>query len=384
MSEMTPESACKILGLPPNADNETVRAHYAELHAEYQVRLTNAPTAALKSRYQRQLEDLREAAEALAPEFAARGSADLPALTPVIDAEKGDPRRREVPSFPGVPPPPPSGKHTALRVILAMVASVVVAIGILAVVRHKPSSQSAPGRDVIPSETVSDSQQTKSTTGTLLISADVASVVQVDDQNVGEVKPGSPIRWEVEAGQEHLVRAVPRSGTGEWTKTVEVSAGGQKVVRVALSRQVSAKPQLPKQETSQEDDIAEAGGWMWTPSSGSYGRDKNGNNFWLTIDEALSLAANCRAGGYTDWHLPSFADLLEIAPEIDAAFSDKIWTTNKASDQLPVGVKNGIEAQFLTSARPLVATIYKGKVTAREETKINHAYAICVRKRDAR
>jgi len=44
-----------------------VRRRYQKLYNDFQIRLTNAPTPSLKKMYQKNIQDLRAAAEALAP-----------------------------------------------------------------------------------------------------------------------------------------------------------------------------------------------------------------------------------------------------------------------------------------------------------------------------
>lgn len=216
---MTPERAQEILGLALGADVDTVRTRYAELHAEYQVRLANAPTAALRLTYQTQLEELLEAAVILAPELADRGSADLPAVTPTPGSDEIYSRTSSALSSESVVRVQKRNRFPTIRVTLGAIA-VLAALGIYAIIRN----QAEPSK------------------GALLINTDVACRVEIDGQVIGDVMPGSPLRYEVEPAQEHLVRAVPRTGTGEWRQTVDVPAGGQKVMEVQLPAQPHAGP----------------------------------------------------------------------------------------------------------------------------------------------
>jgi hypothetical protein len=64
---MTRTEAAELLGVEPGAAAREVVKRYQMMHNDYQIRITNAPTAALKRMYQKNLQDLRAACEVLAP-----------------------------------------------------------------------------------------------------------------------------------------------------------------------------------------------------------------------------------------------------------------------------------------------------------------------------
>lgn len=64
---MTEEIAGNLLGLPAGASVTEGRRRYQQMFNDYQVRVTNAPTAALRRMYQRNLSELRQAFETLFP-----------------------------------------------------------------------------------------------------------------------------------------------------------------------------------------------------------------------------------------------------------------------------------------------------------------------------
>lgn len=64
---MSVQEAASVLGVAPGASADEVRRRYQKFYNEMQVRLTNAPTPALKRMYQKSLADARQAAEALCP-----------------------------------------------------------------------------------------------------------------------------------------------------------------------------------------------------------------------------------------------------------------------------------------------------------------------------
>jgi FHA domain-containing protein len=64
---MDPAEAAEVLGVWPGSPPEEVRKRYQKMYNDFQIRLTNAPTPSLKKMYQKNIQDLRAAAEALAP-----------------------------------------------------------------------------------------------------------------------------------------------------------------------------------------------------------------------------------------------------------------------------------------------------------------------------
>lgn len=382
MTKMTAERAKEVLGLTLGCDTVAVRVRYAELHAEYQVRLTNAPTAALKATYQGQLEELREAVETLAPEFVTQGNADLPAVNPVASAEDAH-SGQTVSSGEGQSSP---RIRRALQLAVGAATLVVVALGTYAIIQLTSSSQ----RPAISGTTeTSVASPSNSGAGTLLISVNAQSRVQVDGQDIGEATPELPLRYEVEAAKEHLVRVVLRSGSGAWTQTVTVPAGGQKVVAHSQPepastptppKQVLHEKSQPSNASNQESDLCESGGWMWTPNRPTRG---NRGAEWMTLDDASKFAQICRVGGYTDWHLPSVADLVAMSQtsQFDAPRHDWIWTADREGDQLPPGIE---PAANVGSGRPLAAVIEgRGKVNVDDKYASNRYATYCVRKSDS-
>ena len=84
-AEVTPTdrpSALRVLDLDSSAGDPQIQQRYRELYSEFQVRLTNAPTAQLKEAYGRRIEDLNKALQILTPQAAAEESSNLPSLKP--------------------------------------------------------------------------------------------------------------------------------------------------------------------------------------------------------------------------------------------------------------------------------------------------------------
>lgn len=64
---MSPAEAAELIGLWPGSPADEVRKRYQKLYNDFQIRLTNAPTPALKKMYQRNMQDLRVACEVISP-----------------------------------------------------------------------------------------------------------------------------------------------------------------------------------------------------------------------------------------------------------------------------------------------------------------------------
>jgi predicted component of type VI protein secretion system len=64
---MTEAEAAEILGLWPGTPQDEVRRRYQKLFNDFQIRITNAPTPALKKMYQKNIQDLRTAADIISP-----------------------------------------------------------------------------------------------------------------------------------------------------------------------------------------------------------------------------------------------------------------------------------------------------------------------------
>ena len=64
---MTEAEAAEILGLWPGSPADEVKRRYQKLFNDFQIRITNAPTPALKKMYQKNIQDLRTAADIISP-----------------------------------------------------------------------------------------------------------------------------------------------------------------------------------------------------------------------------------------------------------------------------------------------------------------------------
>lgn len=87
---MTRDDAAQLLGLENEAGGGSARRRYEELFNDYQVRLANAPTPALKRKYQETLAQLEGAVAVLAP-GGLDAERDLPSRTPPSIVGQRDP-----------------------------------------------------------------------------------------------------------------------------------------------------------------------------------------------------------------------------------------------------------------------------------------------------
>lgn len=95
---MNRTDAATILSIDPSASPEEAKRAYQDLFTEHQVRLTNAPTPALRSLYQARLLELDEARDAFLANSVSDADADLPTDQPSIPTYRTS-----------QPPPPPPG-----------------------------------------------------------------------------------------------------------------------------------------------------------------------------------------------------------------------------------------------------------------------------------
>jgi hypothetical protein len=84
------DEAADLMGLSPHASPADVKARLAEMSADLETRLTNARTPNLKATYQKNLDDLKRAAELLAPGMTTVDAQDLPSVQPTVVPDEMD------------------------------------------------------------------------------------------------------------------------------------------------------------------------------------------------------------------------------------------------------------------------------------------------------
>jgi hypothetical protein len=126
------DEAAALLGVHPSATPEEVKAHYAERAADLETKLANARTPNLKATYQRNLDELRKAAELLSPGFTTVDVADLPAAAPTVVPHEMDISLPEAVRMLGEKPPdaaePRAGLPPTSAVVIGFAAMGMVAM----------------------------------------------------------------------------------------------------------------------------------------------------------------------------------------------------------------------------------------------------------------
>jgi pSer/pThr/pTyr-binding forkhead associated (FHA) protein len=84
------EEAAAFLGIHPGAPLPDIQARYEELTADLNAKLASAPTPNLQHKYQKNLDEVRRACEALHPGFSTAGVADLPTAQPSVIPDEMD------------------------------------------------------------------------------------------------------------------------------------------------------------------------------------------------------------------------------------------------------------------------------------------------------
>lgn len=126
------EEAAALLGVHVRATPDEVKARYSDLSSDLQTKLANARTPHLKSTYQRNLDELRKAAELLSPGFTTVDTADLPAAAPTVIPDELDmsipaPVRAAMAEKPPEAAEPKSGLPPTSTVILGFTAMLLLA-----------------------------------------------------------------------------------------------------------------------------------------------------------------------------------------------------------------------------------------------------------------
>jgi hypothetical protein len=84
------DEAADLMGLPAHASPADVKARLAEMSADLEARIANARTPNLKATYQKNLDDLKRAAELLAPGMTTVDVQDLPSVQPTVVPDEMD------------------------------------------------------------------------------------------------------------------------------------------------------------------------------------------------------------------------------------------------------------------------------------------------------
>ena len=127
------EQAAELLGLPPHASPADVKARLAEMSADLETRVANARTPNLKATYQKNLDDLKRAAELLAPGMTTVDAMDLPSVQPTVVPDEMDisipaPVRAALVHLDETAPERQSGVPALSTTVLSFTAMILVAV----------------------------------------------------------------------------------------------------------------------------------------------------------------------------------------------------------------------------------------------------------------
>jgi hypothetical protein len=126
------DEAAALLGVHPQAAPEDVKARYTELAGDLESKLAQARTPNLKATYQRNLDELRKAAELLSPGFTTVDVADLPAAAPTVVPHEMDISLPEAVRLMGEKPPdaaePKAGLPSPITVTLGFITMGLIAM----------------------------------------------------------------------------------------------------------------------------------------------------------------------------------------------------------------------------------------------------------------
>ena len=127
------EQAAELMGLPPHASPADVKARLAEMSADLETRVANARTPNLKATYQKNLDDLKRAAELLAPGMTTVDAMDLPSVQPTVVPDEMDisipaPVRAALVHLDETAPERQSGVPALSTTVLSFTAMILVAV----------------------------------------------------------------------------------------------------------------------------------------------------------------------------------------------------------------------------------------------------------------
>jgi hypothetical protein len=180
---MNRTEAAAILNIDASASADEARKAYQELFTEHQMRLTNAPTPALRNLYQARLRELDEARDVLLAPAPDDATSDLPTDQPSIPdrVEPERPRSSPPPVTPPpavsategktgprpviTPPPPPprtdrltatpAKSNRKIQIGVGIVGAIIVVLGLVQVF-SKGSSSGSSGGDSTAAVTLTD------------------------------------------------------------------------------------------------------------------------------------------------------------------------------------------------------------------------------------
>jgi hypothetical protein len=167
----------------------------------------------------------------------------------------------------------------------------------------------------------------------LLITCDLACTWSIDGETKGTLEADGSTKVKVEVGQ-HKVIGVTSDGLDRSSTTIEVAAGAQSMVSIALKpvHDMRVKPvpavKPPDPAVRPAADPAVAAGTVWIDSQSSlmWATKDNGRN--STWRQAADYCASLQAGNHSDWRLATIDELHSLFdPSVNIQGRDAITGT---------------------------------------------------------
>jgi len=156
---------------------------------------------------------------------------------------------------------------------------------------------------------------------TLLVICDLACNWTLDGAAKGRIEAGGSAKEKVELGQ-HVVAAATEDGMDKDEKELDIKAGGQTIVHIALlpfrdarlkaeqeAREKAARQQQEHEHVARE----ETGGLTWTDSATRLMWTKSDNGSEVSWGQAVDYCRKLRLAGHSDWRVPTLDELNGIS-----------------------------------------------------------------------
>jgi hypothetical protein len=215
---MNRTEAAALLNIDASASAEEARKAYQELFTEHQMRLTNAPTPALRNLYQARLRELDEARDVLLAPVPDDAISDLPTDQPSIPERSEPERPRSAPptvatapstpapapekihAAPIVPPPPPpkterlpappAKSNRKIQIGVGVIGAIIVVLGLVQVFSKGSSAGPSPRDSTATAVTLTDNPAYADSLRTIKENLSMARV----EMNRGDPDYGSALK----------------------------------------------------------------------------------------------------------------------------------------------------------------------------------------------
>jgi hypothetical protein len=181
----------------------------------------------------------------------------------------------------------------------------------------------------------------------LLVICDLACNWMLDEVAKGRIDAGGSVKVKVELGH-HVVAAATEDGLDKDEKELDIKAGGQTIVHIALqpfrdarlkaeqeARDKAAHQQQERERVARE----ETGVLTWTDPATRLMWTKKDNGSEVSWGQAVDYCRNLRLAGHSDWRAPTLDELNGIADSgaSVSCYSDKWKCHVKGNLRLSTG-----------------------------------------------